>query len=102
MLLFHTTTKTSIDGSVIIVHPSASLTVLCRSSGNPLWYRANGMAVSMTVDDNVHQTRVSNTITLKILSYNDNLSGRYSCRSNVGSLHLQRNITLTTGKENSQ
>ena len=102
MLLFHTTTDTPIDGSVIIVHPSASLTVLCRSSSNPLWYRANGTAVSMTVGDSLYQTRVGSTITLKISSYNDNLSGKYSCRSNVGSVHLHRNITLTTGKENSQ
>ena len=98
MLFFHE--DATINGSVLLVQPSGTLMLLCRSSGTPLWYTGNGMTlVTMATDGQVYQTQVdSNTQALNIISYNDELSGEYSCiNSNVGSLRLHRNITLTTG-----
>ena len=100
MLFF--TAGAIIDGSVLIVQPSHSLTLLCRSSGTPLWYTANGMSlVTTATDGQVYQVEVdSNTQALNIISYNDAFRGEYSCiNSNIGPLRLHRNITLTTGRE---
>ena len=99
MLLLHN--GTVIDGLVLIAQPSNSLTLLCRSSGNPRWYTGNGMTLVTTqTDDQVYQMHLDTvTQALHITSYND-LIGEYSCKNTkVGSPGLHRNITITTGRE---